>query len=94
MLYEVITAQVFAIEFSYPIIVALAAPFVLGEHLGLRRLAAAGTGFVGVLIVAQPWGTGGVNVGTLLVMLAAVGFAASALATKRLTARAPLTEIP
>lgn len=86
-------AQIFALEFSYPILVALAAPFVLGEALTRRRLAAAALGFAGVLIVAQPWGSGGVNHGTLLVLAAAFGFAGSALATKQLTRRAPLVEI-
>ncbi|PTV93997.1 drug/metabolite transporter (DMT)-like permease [Rhodobacter aestuarii] len=86
-------AQVFALEFSYPLIVALAAPFVLGEVLTARRLFAAALGFAGVLIVAQPWSAGTVNIGTALVLAAAVGFAGSALATKELTKRAPLVEI-
>lgn len=86
-------AQVFALEFSYPILVALAAPLVLGEAFTRRRLLAATLGFAGVLVVAQPWGTGGVNRGTILVLAAAFGFAGSALATKRLTSRAPLVEI-
>lgn len=86
-------AQIFALEFSYPILVALAAPLLLGEAFTRRRLFAAAMGFAGVLIVAQPWGAGGVNRGTALVLAAAFGFAGSALATKRLTARAPLVEI-
>lgn len=86
-------AQIFALEFSYPILVALAAPFVLGEALTRRRIGAAGLGFLGVLVVAQPWTAAQINLGTFLVLASAFGFAASALATKRLTARAPLTEI-
>lgn len=86
-------AQVFALEFTYPILVALAAPLLLGEVFQRRRLIAAGLGFAGVLIVARPWEAGGINLGTGLVLAAAFGFAGSALATKRLTARAPLVEI-
>ena len=86
-------AQIFALEFSYPILVALAAPFVLGEVLTGRRIAAAALGFVGVLIVAQPWNAAQFNLGTVLVLASAVGFAGSALATKGLTKHAPLVEI-
>ncbi|MBZ4022967.1 hypothetical protein CKO11_10900 [Rhodobacter sp. TJ_12] len=86
-------AQVFALEFSSPLIVALAAPFVLGEVLTARRIGAASLGFVGVVIVAQPWTGATFNIGTLLALAAAFGFAGSALATKGLTKRAPLVEI-
>ncbi len=86
-------AQLFALEFSYPILVTLAAPLVLGERLTPRGLLAAGIGFAGVLLVAQPWGKGGLSFGTVLAMLAAVGFAGSALSTKRLTRSAPVIEI-
>lgn len=86
-------AQLFAVEFSYPIMVALAAPFVLGERFTPVRLIAAGLGFAGVLIAAQPWAAGGLSGGVLIALAAAVGFAGSALATKRLTRVAPLIEI-
>ncbi|MDD8021583.1 MAG: DMT family transporter [Paracoccaceae bacterium] len=86
-------AQLFALEFSYPILVALAAPLVLGEQLTRRSLTAAGLGFSGILLVAHPWDQGGFSFGTVLAMLAAVGFAGSALCTKRLTRTAPVIEI-
>lgn len=86
-------AQIFALEFSYPLIVALAAPFLLGEALTGRRIGAAALGFAGVVIVARPWNAAEFNLGTLLVLAAAFGFAGSALATKALTRRATLTEI-
>ncbi len=86
-------AQLFALEFSYPILVALAAPFLLAEVLTRQKLAAALVGFVGVLIVAQPWAAGGFGLGTALALLAAVGFAGSTLITKQLTRTAPMTEI-
>jgi len=86
-------AQLFAVEFSYPIMVALAAPFVLGERFTPVRLASAGLGFAGVLIAAQPWAAGGLSLGIMIALGAAIGFAGSALVTKRLTRAAPMIEI-
>ncbi|WP_376873261.1 DMT family transporter [Albirhodobacter sp. R86504] len=86
-------AQLFAMEFSYPLWVALAAPFVLGEAMSRQRAVAVALGFAGILIVTRPWAVGGLETGTLLAIGCAFGFAGSALATKRLTTRAPLTEI-
>jgi drug/metabolite transporter (DMT)-like permease len=86
-------AQLFAVEFSYPIMVALMAPFVLGEKMSLRRLLAAVMGFCGVLVAAQPWAAGGFSMGIWIALLAAVGFAGSALITKQMTRVAPMIEI-
>ena len=86
-------SQLFALEFTYPIIVALAAPVFLDERLSARRLIAAAIGFAGVLIVVEPWQAGGLGFGTLLALGCAFGFAGSALTTKRLTRTAPITEI-
>ncbi|MEP2534279.1 DMT family transporter [Shimia sp.] len=44
------------IMFSMPIIITLLAIPILGEKVGLRRFAAVCVGFVGVLVVTQPWG--------------------------------------
>ncbi len=44
------------IMFAGPIVVTLLAIPVLGERVGVRRLVAVCTGFIGVLIVIQPWG--------------------------------------
>jgi drug/metabolite transporter (DMT)-like permease len=77
-------AQVFALEFSQPLWVALLAPLVLGERLTRARLATALLGFLGVLVVARP-DVGGIGPGTLAAAGAAIGFAGSALMTKRLT---------
>ncbi len=78
-------AQVFAMEFTTPVIVALAAPFFLRERLTPARLASAALGFAGVLIVARPFGAGGLSPGVLLALGSAFGFAAAAIITKRLT---------
>lgn len=44
------------IAFAGPMLVTLLAIPMLGEKVGIRRLIAVATGFVGVLIVVQPWG--------------------------------------
>jgi len=77
-------AQVFALEFTTPIWVVLLAPLLLGEPLTRRRTLAVVLGFVGILIVARP-GAETVNAGTITAALAAVFFALTYIATKRLT---------
>lgn len=77
-------AQLFALEFTAPIWVALLAPLLLGERLTRTRLAAALVGFLGMVIVAQP-GAVALNAGIGLGLVAAIGFALSMLATKTLT---------
>ena len=44
------------IMFAGPIVVTLLAIPILGERVGIRRIAAVCTGFLGVLVVIQPWG--------------------------------------
>lgn len=78
-------AQLFALEFSSPIIVALVAPFFLGERLTRMRLLASALGFVGILIVARPFGGGGFSPGLLVALGSAVSFAGAAILTKMLT---------
>lgn len=45
------------IMFAGPVVVTLLAIPTLGEKVGLRRFTAVCVGFVGVLVVIQPWGT-------------------------------------
>lgn len=78
-------AQLFALEFSYPILVALGAALFMGERLTPVRAATALVGFGGILIVAQPFGAGGMSIGILAALACAFGFAGSALFTKQLT---------
>ncbi len=47
-------ADVLAVVYSAPILVTLLSVPLLGEAVGARRLAAAGVGFVGVLLIVQP----------------------------------------
>ncbi len=44
------------IAFAQPIVITLLAIPILGERVGLRRIAAVCVGFLGVLVVMQPWG--------------------------------------
>ena len=83
-------AQVFALEFTSPIWVVLLAPLVLGEPLTRDRIAIATLGFVGVLIVARPWAET-IGPGVITGALAAIGFAISALFTRRLTRTETIT---
>ncbi|WP_112323142.1 DMT family transporter [Oceanibium sediminis] len=77
-------AQLFALEFTSPIWVALAAPLVLGERWRSVRLTAALLGFTGILIVARP-GMIAITPGVITAMLAAFGFAGAILTTKMLS---------
>jgi len=77
-------AHLFALEFTSPIMVAVAAPLVLAEAMTRARLSAALLGFLGILLVARP-GLGTVNIGHLAALLAALGFAGSVLTTKLLS---------
>lgn len=77
-------AQLIALEFTYPIWVALAAPLFLGERLTMTKLSAALVGFIGILIVVRP-GFAVVGIGTITALLSSFGFAGSAIVTKRLT---------
>jgi drug/metabolite transporter (DMT)-like permease len=83
-------AQVFALEFTSPLWVLVLSPLVLGERMTRVRALAAVIGFSGILIVARP-SPETVNAGTLAAAAAAIGFAGSILATKRLTRTESLT---
>ncbi|RGP37967.1 DMT family transporter [Pseudotabrizicola alkalilacus] len=76
-------AQLIAIEFTSPLWVILLSPLLLGERITGPRAVAAGLGFVGILIVVRPdFNT--LNLGVLAAAGAAVCFAATNIATKRL----------
>lgn len=78
-------AQVAVLEFSYPVWVALAAPFFLGEEITARRVMSVLLGFAGILLVVRP-GIMPINSGTTASLLCAFGFAGAALCTRKLTA--------
>ncbi len=77
-------AQVFALEFTSPLWVMVMSPLILGERLTTTRGIAAIIGFAGILIVARP-GAGTLSLGLFCAAGAAIGFAGSAVFTRRLT---------
>lgn len=77
-------AQVFALEFTSPFWVMLLAALILGERLTWNRAAAAVIGFIGILIVTRP-SPETLEFGQLTAAMAAIGFAGSAVFTRRLT---------
>ncbi len=83
-------AQVFALEFTSPIWAIFLAAIVLGEKLTKIRLLTAALGFVGVLIITQPWSTS-ISPGVIAAALAAIGFAGSAVFTRLLTRTQTIT---
>ncbi|MGB0498826.1 MAG: DMT family transporter [Rubricella sp.] len=83
-------AQVFSLEFTTPIWVALAAPFFLGEKWTRPRVLAVTLGFAGILLVAQP-GRVALTPGTIAAATCAIGFAISYVMTKKLAQRGHTT---
>ena len=83
-------SQLFALEFSTPIWVAMLAPIFLGETLTRRRLLTVALGFVGVLIVSRP-NLSQFDPAIMAAIACAVCFAGSLMATKKLTADQSIT---
>ncbi|MBE9475649.1 MAG: EamA family transporter, partial [Proteobacteria bacterium] len=79
-------AHLFAFEFSVPIWVTLAAPFLLSEQLTKLRVTAVFIGFAGILMVTRPW-MAGLSYGIVAAALCAICFAGTSIITKRLTRR-------
>lgn len=81
-------AELTAIGFTGPIFICLGAVLFLRERMTPPRIAAVAVGFLGVLIVVQPWSHGAfttVTVGNLFLLGAAPLFAGSFLVAKVLT---------
>jgi drug/metabolite transporter (DMT)-like permease len=81
-------ADASAIMFTSPILLTVLAIPLLGEHVGPRRWAAVGVGFIGALIVVRP-GSGIMDVGAALLLGAALCNALYQLATRKLRAADP-----
>ncbi|MGH1329540.1 MAG: DMT family transporter [Paracoccaceae bacterium] len=81
-------AQLFAVEFTSPVIVALLAPLLLNERMSAMRALTAALGFIGILIVANPFDGAGLSPGVIAAILCAFGFAGSIIFTKKLTSQA------
>jgi drug/metabolite transporter (DMT)-like permease len=78
-------ATVFALEFTTPAWVALLAVLILSERMDAARLTAIVLGFVGVLVILRP-GVATLQPASFVVLAAAVGFALTAIVTKKLVA--------
>jgi drug/metabolite transporter (DMT)-like permease len=76
-------ATVFALEFTTPAWVALLAVLLLSERMDAARLVAIVLGFIGVVVILRP-GLGTLQPASFIVLGAAVGFALTAVATKKL----------
>ena len=83
-------SQLFALEFSTPIWVALLAPLFLGEALTRQRGLAIIMGFAGVLIVARP-DINQFDFAIVAAVACAICFAGSMMATKKLTSDQSIT---
>ena len=83
-------SQLFALEFSTPIWVALLAPVFLGEVLTKQRVLAVILGFAGVLIVARP-DINQFDFAIVAAVACAICFAGSMMATKKLTSDQSIT---
>jgi drug/metabolite transporter (DMT)-like permease len=84
-------AEAYAIFFVAPLLITALAVPMLGEQVDWRRWVAIGAGFLGVIIVLRPTGSGALTVPGLAVLVTAVGYALSAI-TVRLLGRTDSTQ--
>lgn len=81
----------YSIFFVAPLLItALSVPF-LGEHVGPRRWIAIAIGLAGVIVVLRPTGEGVLSLAGIAVLVAALGYAISAI-TVRVLARTDSTQ--
>lgn len=76
-------AQAISLAYSSPIFVTIAAVLMLGERVRVRRWSAVAAGFVGVLVIVQPWSSA-FSIGSLVAVSAAVLSALVAIQIKQL----------
>ncbi len=79
-----------AIGFNYPLMIAAAAPLVLGEKVGWRRWSAILVGFIGALVMIRP-GFREISPAIVLALFSGVFFAAHLLLTRKLAGGTPAT---
>jgi drug/metabolite transporter (DMT)-like permease len=77
-------AQLVSIEFTMPIWSAVLAVFFLGERMNARKWLAVVLGLVGVAVIVRP-SAGSVDLGQLIALACALGFAISVVLVKSLT---------
>jgi drug/metabolite transporter (DMT)-like permease len=81
-------ADALAIFFVQALAVTLLSPFMLGEHVGVRRWLATIVGFIGTLIIIRP-GFQTFNLGILLALGSGFATAVYMLLTRKIAGRAP-----
>ena len=81
----------YSIFFVAPLLISALSVPILGERVGPRRWAAITIGLLGVLVVLRPTGEGVLTVAGLAVLVAAFGYAVSAIAV-RVLARTDSTQ--
>lgn len=85
--------ELFSLEFTAPLWVAVIAPFLLGERLTAARVTAAVLGFIGAMVIIRP-GMSSMSLGSLLALTCALMFALNIVGTRYLTRQdGPLTII-
>jgi len=77
-------AQAVALNFTFPLFGTILAALVLKEQVRLRRWSATLIGFLGVLVILQPWGQG-IEWAALLPVAAAAFMATSSVLVKSLS---------
>ena len=80
-------ADTLAIYFVQPILITALSPFVLGEHVGIRRWIMVFIGFIGVMVIIRP-GLQAFNIGVLYALGAGTSSACYYLITRKLSGRA------
>jgi drug/metabolite transporter (DMT)-like permease len=78
-------AEAYAIFFVAPLMITALSVPLLGERVDLKRWLAIGVGFLGVLIVLRPTGAGMASLAGVAVLLAATGYAISAITVRVLS---------
>ena len=81
----------YSIFFVAPLLITALSVPILGEHVGPRRWTAIAVGLLGVLVVLRPTGEGVLTLAGLAVLVAAFGFAVSAILV-RVLARTDSTQ--
>lgn len=83
------------IMFMTPIITTLLSVLVLGEHVGIHRWSGIAIGFLGAIIVVQPWNIGSstFNASILFLVAATVTNASYQIVTRQVRQDDPLTSL-
>lgn len=91
-LYKMPLANVTAIIQAVPLMVTLAASWILGHAIGWRRYTAVGIGFFGVMLIVRPGGEG-FNLYSIVALGAALSLTLRDIATRAMSASLPVLQI-